>query len=261
MTKVVCVLQIEDRHQPLQDFLLSCTAERSKTLGLQYKFFGHGMPDIPPYWWKVFRCLELLQLEDDVLDGVLWLDSDATLGRQDPRELLLGKGVAMWISPDAKPLYHSPFCAGTFLVRKNSEGIAIMQYWASLFNKKEWEKDNTSGRWTTKGEWAGENYEQGSFVTKILNKEPYRRWIRSLPSYVLNETAWWNPHPQCVCIHLPGDYRPQTTRVLLERIWPVIEIEAYTETPPQTITPVFSLIFLVTLLVGLFFVIKRKDQD
>lgn len=254
--KKVTVLQIEDRHQPLQDFLLSCTAEQSRALGLQYKFMSSGMADVPPYWWKVFHCLELLRCKDDAPDGVLWLDSDATLGRRDPRELLVDKKVAMWISPDAKPLYHSPFCAGTFLVRNNARGLAIMQYWASLFKRNEW--DNTSGRWTTKGTWAGDNYEQGSFIVNILNRSPYRRWIRILPSYVLNETTWWNPHPRCVCIHLPGEYKPQTTRVFLERMWPSIGMEAFTEAP-QTTTSVFSVVLMVALLIGLFFVIKRKD--
>jgi hypothetical protein len=142
------------------------------------------------------------------IDMVMWLDSDAFFVQfqtMNPFTLVkMYSDYIMWLSPDA-PKYSAPFCAGAFLIKNDTEGRKLIRYWRDLYNKDRWVLKD--GRWSTIGDFAGPDYEQGAFIDNIHQNDLWKHRICTLPYYVFNEVECENPNPLTISIHLAGHYK------------------------------------------------------
>lgn len=73
-----------------------------------------------------------------------------------------------------------------------------------------------TGRWGTGRPFAGPSYEQGAFIRSLL-PEAAALGIRVLPYHVFGEYRWERPHPDCMVVHLAGEYRGRLRNVTLAR--------------------------------------------
>lgn len=194
------VLQMEDRKNSEIETLMSYTRKKTLEYGGHY-FFLESFSELPPYWRKVFG-LRFLMKKFPNTKLFMWVDSDAYIVNN-PLKFLDDKKYSMWISPDA-PVYTSPFCAGVFIVRNDKKGQQIMNEWTSYFKSETW--NFSDGRWSTNGDWAGETYEQGSFIKNILPRSE-ELGIKKMPYYVLNEVNCREPNQETSAIHLAGSYK------------------------------------------------------
>jgi hypothetical protein len=133
----------------------------------------------------------------------------------------------LWMSPDVSVM-QSPFNAGAFLVRGTVSGRRLIADWCALYDPNMWttthagppastdhdtvrtglQKQSNAAprRWkNTVGSWAGEAFEQGSFV-KHLWPRANQYGVQALPYYVFNEVDCTHPHNDSVCVHLHGVY-------------------------------------------------------
>ena len=209
---MLLVLQIEDRHDELLESMIRRNIFASKKYGFAHVFLERSTEyNVPQYWSKVFELSRLMHANKDY-DLFMWIDSDATfrnLSEMNP-EALASKFPTkhMWISPDA-PMYPSPFCAGSFLVRNTVSGRAIIDKWKSLYDPSMWTKTD-GGKWVGKCEFASHCYEQGAFVDFFLSDGEVAddSWgIQKLPYFFFNEVLCDNPNPECLTFHLAGKYK------------------------------------------------------
>jgi hypothetical protein len=136
--------------------------------GHEYIFKKDGYEGISPYWRKVFLVKDILG--SDKYGGIVWLDTDATIYKMDTDlNSLLEEGKHFYKSTDNTP-GNKGFCAGVWFVLNTPIGKEIISKWAEKYNGDKWRKNNTNLKrpWKTNGEWAGQNYEQGSFIDNIL---------------------------------------------------------------------------------------------
>lgn len=110
----------------------------------------------------------------------------------------------MWISPDVPTKYSAPFCVGSFIIRNNKECRNIIEEWKTYYNPSDWVKVDTN-KWKTDKSFAGTEYEQGSFIEKMLHRKELK--ICVLPYYVFNETNVDKPTDDSISIHLAGEYK------------------------------------------------------
>lgn len=204
------VLQIEDRNTPFLRKLLEHNRSLSKRHGFVYDFRESVNDDVPQYWWKVFVIEKIMQTRPDI-EMIMWLDSDAYFAhfeKMNPLRLAaMDPDHHMWISPDAPPKYSAKFCAGSFLVRNNRQGRRIMREWRGLYNPKKWRRSESNPKsWATDGFFGGPDYEQGAFIDHLLPRKK-ELGIRLLPYHVFNEISCVAPHPECISIHLAGEYK------------------------------------------------------
>lgn len=130
--------------------------------------------NVPPYWRKVHAVRECLSRKE--CDSCLYLDTDAVLNTkkwkeygQDEMESLLG-GKDFSFSPDWA---RDRFNAGVFAVRNTEKGRQIMKEWGEREPTDAWEKrvkkwSCTSPSTGAQCIWAGDEYEQGSFIRDVL---------------------------------------------------------------------------------------------
>ena len=85
----------------------------------------------------------------------------------------------------AMPPWTACFNAGDWAVRNSQRGRTLMNNWLSLFEPKKWRKLGSS--WATvdaADEYAGESYEQGSFIAHIMPE--YKKDIRVVGYETIN---------------------------------------------------------------------------
>ena len=107
------------------------------------------------------------------------------------------QGKSFYCAGDT-PNWNSRFNAGVWFVLSNHQGRQIMNSWMNLYDSGKWTKE-TDGSWKTIGEWAGDTYEQGSFVQTILPR--FNTHIEVLPWQVLQSFI---PLPQSFTLHFAG---------------------------------------------------------
>ena len=204
------MLQIEDRRAPLTDALLERNRRVCAGHGVRYVRRTEGPEGVPPYWWKVFVLLELMERHRDEVDYAMWIDSDAALvhyARMGPLEVVAWRpGFTMWLSPDAPPRFWPPFCAGVFLVRNDGAGRCLMRTWRRLYCPQRWSRD-ADGRWSSAGRFAGPDYEQGAFIDHLLHAARWVPRLCVLPYYVFNAVDCAHLHWRTVTVHLAGPYK------------------------------------------------------
>lgn len=179
--------QYDDR--PLADFepLFAQNARYAQKHDILHVAVNSGYAQYPPWWRKVFLVNELLPH----YDAVMWVDSDAAIvGDAHFSELFCGKHFVMSPNPPmlespSLSMFSAPFCAGVWGVRNTPEGRALMARWVGAYDSSAWVQ--SGGEWrATRGPYAGEAYEQGSFELAIWRCCDYTDWVENKPSWQLN---------------------------------------------------------------------------
>jgi hypothetical protein len=213
------VIQYDDRDLTNHPYnkLVNINKEYCKLYNLDYTFINKGYDNYSPYWVKVKILHDYIN--DDKYkhyDGFIWIDTDAVFSNKDKNILSLTNDThSLYISPDTItynlstqletdiydnnlklhhallftilnnfnniiPIYN-PLCVGVFLIKNNEIGKNIINEWWDTYNPDMWNKIN--GKWQTDGEWAGLDYEQGSFTTFIYPE--FKKSIKVLHSSAL----------------------------------------------------------------------------
>ena len=181
------IVQYDDRPSAQFDALVERTREYAASWGITHVYLRAGYEHLPPWWRKVFLVQELLPL----YDGVVWVDTDATIvGAQHVSKLLGGKHFVFSPNPpmlgsESLSMFSAPFCAGVWAVANTPEGRTIMSHWAGTYDKRLWSRTQ-DGRWSAVGRYGGPAYEQGAFEVHVLRTADFYDWLRPLPSHVLN---------------------------------------------------------------------------
>jgi hypothetical protein len=210
----ILVLQIEDR---INDKFLNENIQLNKKIcnenNLQYKFLYKSHDNVPPYWAKVFEIDKILS-DNLNIDYVFWIDSDAFFINFNKNRLtdFLNKysNYSMIITKDPPP-WTAKFNAGSFIVKNDSHSREIFSYWKSLYNTNNWWIENN--KWKTDKPYAGNDYEQGAFATKILTNSQYSRYIKTVPYYILNNTSCTENTTETIVTHLAGNHKDNITKV------------------------------------------------
>src|SRR5690606_28431213 len=64
-----------------------------------------------------------------------------------------------------------------------------------------------NGKWTTNELWAGEAYEQGSFIKYLLPFYTSTNSIKIMKYYILNNNDCKHLHPDTISVHLAGIFK------------------------------------------------------
>lgn len=201
----ILVLQIEDR---TDDNFLNENMQLNKKIcqenNMQYKFLYKSQDNVPPYWAKVFEIDRILTSNSNI-DYIFWIDSDAFFINFNKDKLtdFLNKNsdYSMLITKDPPP-WKMNFNAGVFIVKNDSYGREIFSYWKSLYNPNNWWLEDN--KWKTDKPYAGNDYEQGAFATKILTNDQYSIHIKTVPYYILNNTSCIENTNETIVTHLAG---------------------------------------------------------
>ncbi len=179
----------------------------------------HGQQEISPYWEKVRMINEMLPHSR----AVMWVDADAAPwdATFDIDDLLAQYPDKSMICAPDPPQWDKPFMAAVFVVRNDEVGREMMRYWMSLYDEDKWVR-NMDGKWTCQGEWAGPDYEQGSFTDNILYSDKYKNRIQIIPFDVLHPANLKQITKNSKFIHFGGDENKVTIHdalpVLQERM-------------------------------------------
>jgi len=171
-TSRICVIQYDDRELPENlQHLQKLNESYCKTHNIDYHFSNVNSNKAPPYWVKVFISESMLPK----YDYVIWLDTDATLINIENLEKFITQHIDsndVLISSDMPPWDEGKFNAGVFIFKNTTVGNEILKYWLSLYDAKSWKL--IDGKWNCiikdDCNWAGINYEQGSFINKVYPK-------------------------------------------------------------------------------------------
>jgi len=180
------IVQYEDR--PLNEFspLVQQNRRYAEKHGIDYIFYSSGWENYPPWWRKVFAVRELMEH----YAAVMWVDSDAAIvGHEHFQTLFADRHFVLSPNPpmlnsQSLSMFSAPFCAGVWGVRSTCEGKVLMDRWIRAYNSHLW--SNVMGWTHTRGLYAGEAYEQGSFEIAIWRCKDFADWIENKASHVLN---------------------------------------------------------------------------
>lgn len=267
----VLVFQYESRKENYLLALMERNREYCLDHGYRYLAFSHPLP-LPTYWIKVWMCLDLM-LTMNQNDIIVWLDSDAVfVNRSTKVESLfkdLPQSVFFLASRDPAP-WPSIFNAGVFVIRINPESIQLMQDWINCYNPSRWVWNTTNNRWSAKGAWAQEDYEQGAFVKWIFPK--YKHHIELLESDVFCCVQAEEIPSQTVTSHFCGSYKNriktylQQTKTLNEN-WDHLEIKPNPDQQAKARSQLWILVVILCIVIPMLVIYinqpagSRSDQD
>jgi hypothetical protein len=197
----VAMLQIENRKNDYYEWCIKKNKAYCDKHEIDHILMRQGPINLPPYWYKVFVFLDLMNQNKH--DIICWMDSDAYVHdvKYDLRNFFNTGSHTMITAPDP-PGMGSDFMAAVYMCRNDPQGRQIFQEWTKYFDPRKWVKINGSWKYIGHGNWAGIDYEQGSFAKYILPK--YKHLIRSVPWYVFHEINCTDPHSECWSVHIPG---------------------------------------------------------
>jgi hypothetical protein len=135
----------------------------AKTHGYIHIFIHQGYKHLPPYWRKVAIVKDYL--DTDKYKGIMWLDTDAVVYNMNISLDHVGNSVKHFFKA-TNSAGNQIFNAGVWTVKNTLAGQKIMKKWMGLYDSSKWKKDGDS--WSTKGNWAGKDYEQGAFAFKVV---------------------------------------------------------------------------------------------
>lgn len=160
---------------------------------------------ISPYWVKVE--LTLRYLKDGQFDYILWLDSDACVYDFNVYiESFFDNTKEFAFSRD-HPSWSMLFNAGVYIVKRSNTTIRLFETWMSLYPSHRWSQGE-EGEWIcAECDWAGSQYEQGSFVDSLLNDPSFTSIFQREHPDVLQKTL-----PPCVetfVMHFAANFKQQ----------------------------------------------------
>lgn len=252
----ILVLQIEDRKN---DEFLNNNMQLNKIIcqdnNMQYKFIYKSEEDVSPYWGKVFEIDKILTNPNNLtIDYIFWLDSDAFFLNFNKNKLdnFLNSysNYSMIITKDPPP-WPANFNAGSFIVKNDKYGREIVSYWKTLYNSNNWWRENNA--WKTNSPYAGDDYEQGAFATKILTNKKYSEHIKIVPYYILNNSSCTEYFDETIVTHLAGDHKNNLIKV--ENCKISQNDNFYFKIPIMTIIIIIVIIFI---LVVIMFIYNKK---
>lgn len=208
----LCIVQFDDRPIAKWDDSLAVLATYNENrchamACCQYFFKSSIGAAVSPYWAKVLATKEVMDENRETCDYAFWIDDDASLHPNttvdDLVQLFGDKSFVLAPDPPcleqtmkiAPQLCHPmTFNAGVWGVRQSAWGRLLMSTWAMQYPANNtWTKDASSGKWVCKFAnkqsctWAGNQYEQGAFVSKIMANSTLANQIRSVPAELLME--------------------------------------------------------------------------
>ena len=158
------IIQYDDRPIDKNDTeLIRRNKAYAKKHGYHYNFINTGYTNLPPYWRKVAIAKDLL--ETDLYKGIMWLDTDAVIFNMDISLDSVGD-TAKHFFKATNSAGNKIFNAGVWTVKNTKQGKAIMKKWLELYDPSKWK--HVGKNWSTEGEWAGDDYEQGAFAYRIV---------------------------------------------------------------------------------------------
>jgi len=203
----VVLLQIEDRFNNRLQTFMNENKEICLKNGIQYISLKKSYYDVPPYWGKIFEIYKIMN-ENNEIDYVMWLDSDAFFINYSNNKfhdfLKKYEKYSMIFTEDIPP-WEGEFCAGSFIVKNDKIGKDIIKEWISHYHPDKWKYENL--KWKTDTQWAGEHYEQGAFIKFILHNDKFVNHIIKLPYYYLNNNNCEHNMNETITVHLAGHYR------------------------------------------------------
>jgi hypothetical protein len=145
----------------------------AKKHGYAYIFLNKGYKHLPPYWRKV--AIAKHYLDTDKYKGVMWLDSDAVIFNMNISLDRFDSSLKHFfkaINSGGNQIFN----AGVWTVKNTPTGKKIMEKWMGHYDPSKWKQ--TGNSWSSNDEWAGQEYEQGSFAYKIVPE--HKRNINTL---------------------------------------------------------------------------------
>ena len=209
-TSKLCIVQFDNRPRGEWEDSLAILAtyneNRCQEMSCcQYFFKSSIATAVSPYWAKVIATKQVLEHNRKSCDYVFWIDDDAALHPkttvEDLAQLLGDKSFVLAPDPPcleitlkvAPELCHPmKFNAGVWGVRQSNWGREIMSTWAMQYPTNEsWIQNATSWACVLANNqscvWAGNQYEQGAFVSKIMSNGTLANEIRSVGAELIME--------------------------------------------------------------------------
>lgn len=198
----VALVQYEDRDDRLLLELVALNARYCERWGYEHVFIRRVSADIPPWWVKCFVLLEVLKKGYDI---VAWLDSDAVVHDQERSVDSVFVGPESMVHSSDPPAWANPsvFNAGVLFFRGTADAVSLMEQWCASLDLSRWRKED--GQWMTDGPWAGADYEQGAFVSRVMPMWAMRGVIATRPWQEL-QSPWVTA--QSYCLHFANYSRP-----------------------------------------------------
>ena len=183
--KKIIIGTIETRKLKILDIHNKNVSDYAKKYNYKYIFTDNykNNLELPVYWKKIQFIFEILQNED--CDYVLWLDSDAFITDDTiPLESLieLSPNSSIFIGKDLTFNIFPPYCAGVFMIKNDEFGKNFLSDCINTYINSDCKDGN---KYSLKGAWAGDCYEQG-VMNKLINTK-YKKYVFEIPqSFVLN---------------------------------------------------------------------------
>jgi len=194
----VAIVQYDNRSD--QDLgamgdLIKINADYAKKHGYSHTF-DRAVYELPPYWIKVLIVLDALNQGFDI---VLWIDSDAVVHDRERKIETFFEGDELFVYSSDCGTWPEVFNAGIFFVKQ--KGKYLIEEWKALYDENMWFKEPEYWRHCV-GRWAGEAFEQGSFIDNIIPKH----------EKVLKKIDWriiQTPYPidESFIVHFAGQFR------------------------------------------------------
>ena len=212
----ILILQIENRNDKLLKKFMNSNKLFSKNNNIKYINLNGSLFDIPPYWAKIFIMNKLIN-QNLYIDYFIWLDSDAFIINFNKLQNLIHKynNYSMIITHDMPPwdIKYLGFNAGSFIIKNNINSKIIFKNWLLYYNSSKWIFNKYNNQWFTESEWAGNDYEQKSFITYIYNNSKFKKTILQLPYYYLNNNNCQNYLDETIIIHLARHHKNNSNNV------------------------------------------------
>ena len=182
--------------------------------------------------------VERVLQEDPDLEGVLWLDTDATVHAVEKKfeEVFVNQAAHFFYAgdhpyPESKPGEWSfKFNAGVWFVRGSAEGRALMSEWLALYKADHWSHSSVedgAGWRHLVGQWAGIAFEQGAFQAHFIERRGLRGPDPRIEAMDIGVLQGYVPGNNTFTLHWPGVerklcircyLRPTNPKVLLQGI-------------------------------------------
>lgn len=165
---------------------------------------------ISPYWMKVE--ITLRYLKEGQFDYILWMDSDACV--YDfciPVESFFDNTKEFVLSSD-HPIWPMPFNPGVYIVKRSNNTIKLFEMWMSLYPRHRW-SEVEEGEWDcAECEWAGSQYEQGSFIDSLLNDSTFTSIFQREHPDVLQKTL--PPRKETFIMHFAAYFKREIPKFI-----------------------------------------------
>jgi hypothetical protein len=252
------VFQLEDRDNELLNNFMSHNRTVCSSNNIEYINKKKSDFNSPPYWNKIFELQKIMN-EKKNIDYIFWVDSDAFFVNFDKNKIInfLKKNnkYSIIITKDMPPWNHN-FNAGVFIIKNNKMGKQIIDKWVSKYNKNRWSFDSSIKEWKTEGNWGGDDYEQGAFITYLLKDENLKPHIMVNPYYVLNNNNCLENMDESFLVHLAGHHKKDINTV--NSCLKLLNKENFTDLTNVDSSIFYRKILIILIIIIIIFLITKN---